>query len=108
MPLKIGNDIFGLDNRPGEAEEAQREEAIEPREAPAEKPKVRYRPKVEHKKSRKQKESKVSCTFWLEESVRNELQGAAFLLSKPQNQIVEEAVAKYIKSKGLKIPKKVA
>lgn len=115
MPLNIGNDIFGLDNRAGEAKEPEitpMEEAVvnalEEKVNGPEKSKPRNRVQKSVKNNRKQKETKVSCTFWLEESVRSELQGASFLLSKPQNQIVEEAVAKYIKAKGLQIPKKVA
>ena len=121
MPLNIGNDIFGLE-RTGEAKAESKavetespspmEEAVvnaleEKVNGPETvKPKIRSRKSV--KNNRKQKASKVSCTFWLEESVRNELQGASYLLSEPQNSIVESAIRDYIKRKGLRIPKKVA
>ena len=64
--------------------------------------------KRQRRKLPRQKAGKVSCTFHLPESVRNDLQALSFMLNTPQNALVEQAITKLIKSKGIKLPKKAA
>ena len=80
------------------------EPAIEPQQTvPKAKP-----IKQQRRKLPRQKAGKVSCTFHLPESIRNDLQALSFMLNTPQNVLVEQAIIKLIKSKGIELPKKAA
>lgn len=73
----------------------------EPAPKPARKPKRKARPK-------KQAAGKVSCTFHLPESVRNDLQALSFVTKTPQNELVESALKSLIRRKGLELPQRAA
>lgn len=79
-------------------------EAIAPQQTvPQAKPVKRQRRKLP-----RQQAGKVSCTFHLPESIRNDLQALSFMLNTPQNVLVEQAITQLIKAKGIELPKKAA
>ena len=59
-------------------------------------------------KPKKQAEGKVSCTFHLPQSLRDDLQALAFMSQQPQTQIVEDAIRSVIKRKSVDLPKRAA
>ena len=59
-------------------------------------------------KPKKQAEGKVSCTFHLPQSLRDDLQALAFMSRQPQTQIVEDAIRSVIKRKSITLPKRAA
>ena len=59
-------------------------------------------------KPKKQAEGKVSCTFYLPQSLRDDLQALAFMSRQPQTQIVEDAIRSVIKRKSVDLPKRAA
>ena len=72
---------------------------------PEPKPQPKKRPA---KAAKKQAEGKVSCTFYLPESLRDDLQALSFMSRKPQTQIVEDAIRSVIKRKAVDLPKRAA
>ena len=102
LPKKT-DDIF-QDIRETQTASAVPPEAIEPQQTvPKAKP-----IKQQRRKLPRQKAGKVSCTFHLPEAVRNDLQALSFMLGTPQNVLVEQAVNKLIKAKGIELPRKAA
>lgn len=64
--------------------------------------------KTKHNKLPRQKSGNVSCTFHLSENIRRDIQALSFMLDTPQNKLVEQAITKLVKSKGIELPKKAA
>ena len=60
------------------------------------------------KRPKKQAEGKVSCTFHLPQSMRENPQALSFVTRTPQNQLVEDAIASLIKRKGVELPSRAA
>tara|TARA_R110000824_G_scaffold351473_1_gene538503 strand:+ start:188 stop:511 length:324 start_codon:yes stop_codon:yes gene_type:complete len=64
--------------------------------------------KTNQRKVPRQKAGNVSCTFHLSENIRRDIQALSFMLDTPQNKLVEQAITRLVKSKGIELPKKVA
>jgi hypothetical protein len=64
--------------------------------------------KTKERKLPRQKAGNVSCTFHLSENIRRDIQALSFMLDTPQNKLVEQAITKLVKSKGIELPKKAA
>ena len=75
----------------------------EPKPARAKKP-----TKTKQRKPSKQKAGNVSCTFHLSENIRRDIQALSFVLNTPQNKLIEQAITKLVKSKGIELPKRAA
>lgn len=75
--------------------------------APMKEPKQRQA-KASKTRPKKQAEGKVSCTFHLPQSLRDDLQALSFMSRTPQTQLVEDAIRGLIKRKSVDLPKRAA